>query len=147
MQGYEGTGRGFLLKFCASFPHLRQFSLLDPIRWAPGCPLEALVSELLLFGDETFTQSPAGEVTFEAVSQDSWQQQDGLAEAMYQLLSGAHYRTSPLDFAADDGCAGSAFYLRPHEQRRGRGGMAGGGGGLDSRPQSGGMGRFSPPAR
>ncbi len=36
-------------------------------------------------------------MTFEAVSQDSWQQQDGLAEAMYQLLSGAHYRTSPLD--------------------------------------------------
>jgi tRNA(Met) cytidine acetyltransferase len=33
VQGYEGTGRGFLLKFCASFP-LRQFSLLDPIRWA-----------------------------------------------------------------------------------------------------------------
>lgn len=25
VQGYEGTGRGFLLKFCASFPHLRQF--------------------------------------------------------------------------------------------------------------------------
>jgi tRNA(Met) cytidine acetyltransferase len=39
----------------------------------------------------------SGEVTFEAVSQDSWRQQDGLAEAMYQLLSGAHYRTSPLD--------------------------------------------------
>ncbi|AGJ84804.1 tRNA(Met) cytidine acetyltransferase TmcA [Raoultella ornithinolytica] len=97
VQGYEGTGRGFLLKFCASFPHLRQFSLLDPIRWAAGCPLEAVVSELLLFGDESFTQSPAGEVTFEAVSQDSWRQQDGLAEAMYQLLSGAHYRTSPLD--------------------------------------------------
>jgi tRNA(Met) C34 N-acetyltransferase TmcA len=31
---------------------LRQFSLVTPIRWAPGCPLEALVSELLLFGDE-----------------------------------------------------------------------------------------------
>jgi tRNA(Met) cytidine acetyltransferase len=59
VQGYEGTGRGFLLKFCASF-HLRQFSLLDPIRWAAGCPLEAVVSELLLFGDESFTQSPAG---------------------------------------------------------------------------------------
>lgn len=97
VQGYEGTGRGFLLKFCASFPHLHQFSLDAPIRWAPGCPLEALVSELLLFGDETFTHSPSGEVAFEVVSQDSWQQHAGLAEAMYQLLSGAHYRTSPLD--------------------------------------------------
>jgi tRNA(Met) cytidine acetyltransferase len=33
------------------------------------------------------------------VEQDSWRQQP-LAEAMYQLLSGAHYRTSPLDCAA-----------------------------------------------
>ena len=25
VQGYEGTGRGFLLKFCARFPHLRRY--------------------------------------------------------------------------------------------------------------------------
>ncbi|MCT9623490.1 tRNA cytosine(34) acetyltransferase TmcA, partial [Curtobacterium sp. C2H10] len=40
VQGYEGTGRGFLLKFCAGFAQLRQFSLSAPVRWAPGCPLE-----------------------------------------------------------------------------------------------------------
>jgi tRNA(Met) cytidine acetyltransferase len=47
-------------------------------------------------------------VTFEAVSQDSWRQQDGLAEAMYQLLSGALPHIAA-GFAADDGCAGPAF--------------------------------------
>lgn len=40
VQGYEGTGRGFLLKFCARFPHLHRFELQQPIRWAQGCPLE-----------------------------------------------------------------------------------------------------------
>ncbi|MDM4207088.1 tRNA(Met) cytidine acetyltransferase TmcA [Klebsiella spallanzanii] len=97
VQGYEGTGRGFLLKFCASFSHLRQFSLTTPIRWAAGCPLEAAIAKLLLFSDETFQHAPAGDVVLEEISQASWQQQPALLEAMYQLLSGAHYRTSPLD--------------------------------------------------
>ncbi|HCB1498058.1 TPA: tRNA(Met) cytidine acetyltransferase [Klebsiella michiganensis] len=97
VQGYEGTGRGFLLKFCASFSHLRQFNLMTPIRWASGCPLEAAIAQLLLFSDETFQHAPAGDVVLENVSRASWQQQPALPEAMYQLLSGAHYRTSPLD--------------------------------------------------
>ena len=56
VQGYEGTGRGFLLKFCARFPHLHRFELQQPIRWAQGCPLEKVVSEALVFDDENFTQ-------------------------------------------------------------------------------------------
>lgn len=97
VQGYEGTGRGFLLKFCASFAHLRQFSLTTPIRWASGCPLEAAIARLLLFNDETFQHAPGGDIALESVSQESWRRQPALPEAMYQLLSGAHYRTSPLD--------------------------------------------------
>lgn len=97
VQGYEGTGRGFLLKFCASFAHLRQFSLTTPIRWASGCPLEAAIAQLLLFNDETFQHAPGGDIELENVSQQCWRRQPALPEAMYQLLSGAHYRTSPLD--------------------------------------------------
>lgn len=97
VQGYEGTGRGFLLKFCARFPTLRQFTLTTPIRWAKGCPLEALVSELLIFNDELFNTPPAGELAFRAVEQALWLTHPALPVAMYQLLSGAHYRTSPLD--------------------------------------------------
>lgn len=97
VQGYEGTGRGFLLKFCSGFTQLRQFSLSAPVRWAPGCPLEALVSELLLFGDESFMHPPQGQAVLETVHQASWRLRPSLPEAMYQLLSGAHYRTSPLD--------------------------------------------------
>lgn len=69
VQGYEGTGRGFLLKFCASFAHLRQFSLTTPIRWASGCPLEAAIARLLLFNDETFQHAPGGDIVLESVSQ------------------------------------------------------------------------------
>ena len=39
VQGYEGTGRGFLLKFCARFSGLRRYTLSTPVRWAAGCPL------------------------------------------------------------------------------------------------------------
>lgn len=54
VQGYEGTGRGFLLKFCARFPHLLRYELQQPVRWAQGCPLEQTVSEALVFDDDTF---------------------------------------------------------------------------------------------
>lgn len=94
VQGYEGTGRGFLLKFCASLPHLQSFTLNAPIRWAAGCPLESAISQLLIFNDEAFRDAPMGELALEAVNQSCWQTQPALPEAMYQLLSGAHYRTS-----------------------------------------------------
>ncbi|MBS6075489.1 GNAT family N-acetyltransferase [Citrobacter cronae] len=97
VQGYEGTGRGFLLKFCARFPHLRRFELQQPVRWALGCPLEKIVSDALLFDDETFTHAPSGDLHFSAFGQQSWHDNPALPVAVYQLLSGAHYRTSPLD--------------------------------------------------
>ncbi len=62
VQGYEGTGRGFLLKFCASLPHLQSFTLSAPIRWAAGCPLESAISQLLIFNDEAFRDAPMGEI-------------------------------------------------------------------------------------
>ncbi|MFU0885436.1 tRNA(Met) cytidine acetyltransferase TmcA [Kluyvera sichuanensis] len=97
VQGYEGTGRGFLLKLCAAFPKRQVFTLNQPIRWASGCPLEALVNDALIFHDEAFTTSPTGEVTLRPVPQSAWQSSPEQPIALYQLLSGAHYRTSPLD--------------------------------------------------
>lgn len=97
VQGYEGTGRGFLLKFCAGFPTLRRYNLSSPIRWAPGCPLESVIDRLLLFNDEAFLLAPHGEPQLETLSQDAWREQPTRPSEAYQLLSGAHYRTSPLD--------------------------------------------------
>ena len=97
VQGYEGTGRGFLLKFCARFPHLHRFELQQPIRWAQGCPLEKMVSEALVFDDENFTHTPQGNIVISAFEQTLWRSDPETPLKVYQLLSGAHYRTSPLD--------------------------------------------------
>lgn len=97
VQGYEGTGRGFLLKFCARFPHLHRFELQQPIRWAQGCPLEKMVSEALVFDDENFTHTPQGNIVISAFGQTLWRSEPETPLKVYQLLSGAHYRTSPLD--------------------------------------------------
>lgn len=97
VQGYEGTGRGFLLKFCACFPHLHRFELQQPIRWAQGCPLEKMVSEALVFDDENFTHTPQGNIVISAFEQTLWRSDPETPLKVYQLLSGAHYRTSPLD--------------------------------------------------
>lgn len=97
VQGYEGTGRGFLLKFCARIPHLHRFELQQPIRWAQGCPLEKMVSEALVFDDENFTHTPQGNIVISAFEQTLWRSDPETPLKVYQLLSGAHYRTSPLD--------------------------------------------------
>lgn len=97
VQGYEGTGRGFLLKFCARFSQLTSCSLSQPVRWASGCPLESFVARALLFDDALPALSPPGLLSLKRVEQHAWQQEPDLPASMYRLLSAAHYRTSPLD--------------------------------------------------
>lgn len=97
VQGYEGTGRGFLLKFCARFEGLRRYSLSAPVRWAAGCPLERVVSNALLFDDTLIDHRPEGVVQFTALEQQAWQSDPARIASVYELLCAAHYRTSPLD--------------------------------------------------
>jgi len=94
VQGYEGTGRGFLLKFCAGIPSLTRYSLSAPIRWAPRDPLESLIDRILLFEEADLNHVAGGVATLNPVAQS---EVDKLQQ-MYRLLSGAHYRTSPLDW-------------------------------------------------
>ncbi|MDK9586415.1 tRNA(Met) cytidine acetyltransferase TmcA [Lelliottia wanjuensis] len=96
VQGYEGTGRGFLLKFCARFSGLHHFTLSEPIRWAPDCPLERVVADALLF-DDVVDVTPNGAPEILALEQNAWARQPQLAADIYRLLCSAHYRTSPLD--------------------------------------------------
>jgi tRNA(Met) cytidine acetyltransferase len=94
VQGYEGTGRGFLLKFCAGIDSLTRYSLSAPIRWAQPDPLESLIDGILLFDEVDITHAAEGAVAIGEVVQGAHDQ----LEQMYRLLSGAHYRTSPLDW-------------------------------------------------
>ncbi len=98
VQGYEGTGRGFLLKFCATFPSLKLFTLNTPIRWAPNDPLEQVIDKIMLFDEPDLAQFPQGNPVLQVVEQADWLSNPEQLKQMYRLLSGAHYRTSPLDW-------------------------------------------------
>ncbi|EJK8584064.1 tRNA(Met) cytidine acetyltransferase [Enterobacter hormaechei] len=97
VQGYEGTGRGFLLKFCARFSGLRRYTLSTPVRWAAGCPLERIVANALLFDDALIDRKPAGEVRLTSLEPGIWENDPARGAGVYELLCAAHYRTSPLD--------------------------------------------------
>lgn len=98
VQGYEGTGRGFLLKFCASLPQWHDVRLSAPIRWSEQDPLEPLISEALLFGENLPDVINSGEVSeILPIDADKWEYEPALLQDFYGLLTSAHYRTSPLD--------------------------------------------------
>ncbi|HCB2207976.1 TPA: tRNA(Met) cytidine acetyltransferase [Citrobacter farmeri] len=110
VQGYEGTGRGFLLKFCGRFPELQRYELQQPVRWAQGCPLEKWVSDALVFDDDRFAVTPQGSITIVPFEQDAWLTRPEMPLAVYRLLSGAHYRTSPLDLRRMMDAPGQHFF-------------------------------------
>lgn len=94
VQGYEGTGRGFLLKLCAALPGVRMHSLTHPVRWARGCPLEQFISDLFLFDEQPI---PALSTVISADSVTVGQAVPDQDAEIYRLLTSAHYKTSPLD--------------------------------------------------
>lgn len=49
--GYEGTGRGFLLKFCEGLPRWHPLIFDEPLRWAAKDPLERWLAKTLLLED------------------------------------------------------------------------------------------------
>lgn len=114
VHGYEGTGRGFLLKFCAALPQCCFFSLSDPLRWAVGDPLERVLDNALLLDAETVPvgriadNEPALTLTRENIA--SWLAQPAVMRASYALLCSAHYRTSPLDLRRLLDAPGMHFY-------------------------------------
>ena len=101
VQGYEGTGRGFLLKFCATLPQWRAFTLDEPLRWAVNDPLERVLDQALLFSEpEAFhSPQPSDRPTVESRIEraDDWLAHPDRLKWCYALLCSAHYRTSPLD--------------------------------------------------
>lgn len=114
VQGYEGTGRGFLLKFCAALPHGRVFSLSDPLRWAVNDPLERLLDTALLFQDDVESTGSRTEenrpLTVQREATSGWLTQPQRLRQSYALLCSAHYRTSPLDLRRLLDAPGMHFY-------------------------------------
>lgn len=107
VQGYEGTGRGFMLRFCAALSDVRYFTLEEPLRWSPQDPLETWLSHALLFEDAQESDAPPEMTLFPATPE----QHPAALAAGYRLLSSAHYRTSPLDLRRMLDAPGMRFWL------------------------------------
>ncbi|TCT18114.1 tRNA(Met) cytidine acetyltransferase TmcA [Thiobaca trueperi] len=106
VHGYEGTGRGFEIRFRATLDHLtpdwRALRLDTPIRWAPDDPLEALSFRALLLDA---APADAGQLTTampstcraERLDRDQLALDEPTLRELFGLLVLAHYQTRPLD--------------------------------------------------
>lgn len=104
VHGYEGTGRGFELRFRARLdartPAWRARRLETPVRWAPGDPLEALVARWLCLDAEAPTPPPPARPArrvLRTVAAGELAGDEALLRGLFGLLVLAHYRTRPSD--------------------------------------------------
>jgi tRNA(Met) cytidine acetyltransferase len=107
LHGYEGTGRGFALRFKAHLdrttPQWRELLLQTPIRWAIDDPLEPLLFRMLGLDANPAPDRQVASATpdnVEALWPDTaWLlAHEPLLQQLFGLLVLAHYRTTPLDF-------------------------------------------------
>jgi len=110
VHGYEGTGRGFAVRFRPLLdrvtPRWREVRLETPIRWGPGDPLEDLVFRSLLLDAESLpdekinaviSEDRVGAYGIEQLDREDLATDEPLLDQVFGLLVSAHYRTTPLD--------------------------------------------------
>ncbi|SFU80526.1 tRNA(Met) cytidine acetyltransferase TmcA [Halomonas korlensis] len=102
VHGYEGSGRGFALRFRAQLerrtPDWQACTLNQPIRWAAGDPLESLVARLLMLDAEPGEALPSRcPLEWQCWSRDALATDEARLRLLFGLLVQAHYRTTPAD--------------------------------------------------
>ena len=104
VHGYEGSGRGFELRFAARLaermPQLRRMTLSEPVRWPAGDPLERLLERSLLLdaGLPPVADGSAGaEPVIERIEPAQLAGDEALLRQVFGLLVAAHYQTRPSD--------------------------------------------------
>lgn len=108
IHGYEGTGRGFAIKFRQQLdlqtPQWRQLSITQPIRWAINDPLENWVFSALLLDTDVMPRhrlstKASSEITYRTVPTKELIVDEALLSSLFGLLINAHYQTSPNDIS------------------------------------------------
>lgn len=111
LHGYEGSGRGFELRFKKTLnsltPDWKNLHLNQPIRWAHNDPLEQAVNRALLLNPAPLEESEITSKTFDSLQQESLELQSHSAASLsenserlhevFSLLVQAHYQTTPND--------------------------------------------------
>ena len=106
VHGYEGSGRGFEIRFSSLLNELRpgwkKLVMHQPVRWAEGDPLESFAFRSLLLDAQPASiqdkQSVlASECQYVQLSRDELVDNESRLSEVFGLLVMAHYRTRPFD--------------------------------------------------
>lgn len=107
VHGYEGTGRGFALKFDSILDSKaagwKKISIQQPIRWNDNDPLEAWLFDCFLFGaeladiDNVQIANSVPDVDYQYINKSELVNNGSLFNQVFSLLVNAHYQTSPND--------------------------------------------------
>lgn len=110
LHGYEGSGRGFILKFQQLLLEKKYQShevvLSEPIRWGNDDPLEKFVFDGCLLnaeysavelGNDQLKKINLDDYCYQEVSAKSLLDNENLLRQIFAILVEAHYQTSPSD--------------------------------------------------
>ena len=106
VHGYEGTGRGFSVRFNKVLnkqkPGWKKLQMKTPVRWAENDPLEKWMFSLLCLDAEIADKSTIGKIDnskldINIVHSKQLMNDERLLNEIFALLVLAHYRTQPSD--------------------------------------------------
>ena len=113
LHGYEGSGRGFELRFKKTLneltPDWKNLHLKTPIRWAENDPLERFINDALLLNTQLestpeivehntmSTQADLSGLTLTEISTKTLAANPEQLQSVFNLLVHAHYQTTPND--------------------------------------------------
>lgn len=105
--GYEGTGRGFVLKFFKLLdqfrPGWKKSELHQPVRWQQQDWLEQWIEKLLFLDLQAEPDLPdelsKNKLQVELLDSQELVRDQQKMQSVFSLLVSAHYRTRPSDFA------------------------------------------------
>lgn len=101
VHGYEGSGRGFALRFRERLerttPEWRGLHLAEPIRWASDDPLEPLIHRLLMLDADPPEPHDRATDGVRRLSRATLAGDEPGLRSLFGLLVQAHYRTTPSD--------------------------------------------------